>query len=264
MSDFRGVVISPGVQPAGPNGVTVNTGGVDNLLRHCLLYWDKIEWPSNNLVLIGGGPDIEFLIGAGALQRTRVQMVGTFSGSLMPIFAQAQLKVFDQLENAQPGAWSLSQVSDDLTFPEQNVAKLRALECKLLQVLPVPADTVAFQDTLEFRTRYSAELQSLRKAMDGFYSHIIQSPDQSRARSSVIADLVKTTRDVEKALDGIGVLRRAANLVVEIKPTEALENAIRGGAPMWLSMIFRGAVGYKAYRRATWQTARRNGAVRAR
>jgi hypothetical protein len=37
-----------------------------------------------------------------------------------------------------------------------------------------------------------------------------------------------------------------------------------GGAPMWLSMIFRGAADYKAYRRATWQTARRSGAVRAR
>jgi hypothetical protein len=228
MSNFRGVVISPGFKSTGPVSFSASTTGINELLHQCLLYWDKIEWPTNNLVHVGGGPDIDFLISAGALQRTKVQMAGAFGGDLTPVFAQAQLKIFDHLESSQPGAWSISQASDALSFPGQNVAKLRALECQLFQVLPVPAETVAFQDILEFRTRYSAELQSLRKAMDEFYEHIIQSPDPSRARARVIADLVKATDDVEKALDGVSLHRRRADLVVEIKPTDALEQAIRG------------------------------------
>jgi hypothetical protein len=35
---------------------------VPDLLRQCLLYWDKIEWPKNNLIALGIGPDEDFLV----------------------------------------------------------------------------------------------------------------------------------------------------------------------------------------------------------
>ena len=60
MEKIRGVVIPPGFESFGTNGFTVNTSGVPSMLRHCLLYWDKIEWPTNNLVKIDGGAEIDY------------------------------------------------------------------------------------------------------------------------------------------------------------------------------------------------------------
>jgi uncharacterized protein DUF6236 len=229
MEYFRGVVISPGFRSTGSNGFAVNTSGVLDLLRQCLLYWDKIEWPINNLVALGGGPDVDFLVSTGALQRTRVQMVGAFPGDMTPWFAEAQLKVFDQLETANPGLWALSQESDALRFPGQAVAVMRALECSLFQVLPVPGELVPFQDVLEFRARYAVELQALRKAMDELYLHVAESPDPSRARVVVVGDLTKATADVEKAFSGVGILHRRVDCTIDIKPSSGVTAAIATG-----------------------------------
>ena len=49
----RGVIISPGFRSSGPGSFSVNTGDATRVLRQCLLYWDRIEWPDNNLVSIG-------------------------------------------------------------------------------------------------------------------------------------------------------------------------------------------------------------------
>lgn len=237
MATSRGVVISHGFKSTGPGSFATSTAGILPLLRHCLLYWDKIEWPTNNLVAIGGGPDVDYLVSAGALQRTRVQFIGRFTGDLTPVFSQAQLKVFDQLESAEPGVWSLSQSSDQLAFPGQSIAKMRSLECALFQVLPVPGDLVPFADILEFRARYGPDLQVLRRAVDELYLHVASSPDPTRARAVVISDLAKTIADVEKAFVGANILHRRINCTVEFKPTTSMTHAIAGGTlANWLGL----------------------------
>ena len=194
----RGIVIGPGFRSIGPTGFQADTRDVPALIRRCLLYWDKIEWPDNNLVSLGNGPDGDFLQSAGILHRTRVNFIGSFSGDLSPVFAQGQVKVFEQLERAEPGVWTLAQESDRLRFPGQSIAERRTLEVQLYDLLPVPAETVAFADILEFRQHYASELLALRAVLERMYVEVLASPDPERMRLLVSEQLAVALRDVDR------------------------------------------------------------------
>jgi len=242
-NDFRGVVISPGfltllgaihIRPSellAPPG-RVPDGSIQNLVRWCLLYWDKIEWP----LLHAGvaeqalGDDIEFLVDAGLLQRTPVSIpreMLLFDGAK---YLHAQLRAFERLEAAQPGRWSLSQDSETLAFPGAQLPELRSLECSFFRALPVPSHEVSFQDVVEFKLRYSSELIRLRIAMDEFYLQVTNTADLPRARVHALNELTKATLDVEKALKGVNHLYRRVDYTVEIKPSAVLSAAIAAGA----------------------------------
>lgn len=185
---------------------------------------------------------------------------------MAPVFAQCQLKLFEELERREPGAWSLAMPGDDLRFPGQTVAEHRSVEMQLYQVLPAPADDVPFQDVIEFRARYASELLSLRHAMDGMYEQLIQATDPARARGTLIEQLNCAVRDVEAALDGSKVNRWRLNLAVEIKPTDLVERALQGagvaaliGAPIALGAAVgavASTIGFRVRQVATPDAAR--------
>lgn len=248
MESPRGIVISPGFKSTGPDSFSVNTVGIDGILRHCLLYWDRIEWPQNNLFAIGGSPDAAVLESAGILQRHRINFSGQFSGDFTPLIAQGQLKVFEILEKEQPGAWSLAQSSDVLRFPGQTIADHRAIEVQLDEALPVPADGVSFQDILEFKQRHSAELMALRSALDSMYSEILTADDPARVRMTVQERLSSALIDVERALQGRNVSNWRTSASIEIKTPDIAKHAAEGaivagllGQPIALG-AFAGAV----------------------
>jgi hypothetical protein len=244
-SDFRGVVISPGfltvlgvlhIRPSElivPPG-RVPDGSIPNLVRWCLLYWDKIEWPLpyTDVAQQAHGYDIEFLIDAGLLQRTPVSIPWrlSFFDSGYAKYLYAQLQAFERLEAAQPGQWSLSQDSETLDFPGAQLPELRSLECSFFRALPVPSHEVSFQDVVEFKLRYASELIRLRMAMDEFYLQVTNSADLPLARVHALNELSKATLDVEKALKGANHLYRRVNYTVEVKPSAALSAAIAAGA----------------------------------
>jgi len=75
-------------------------------LRHYLLYWDKLDWPENNIVpMKDEGPDIKFLKSVGILERTKT------SASLY--YKNYAVMVRDiQLGSSlivQPGSWPLTE-----------------------------------------------------------------------------------------------------------------------------------------------------------
>lgn len=71
----RGIVISPPFEPLITGGIRCG-GEPDPIeLRKYLLYWDQIDYPSNNLVRISSA-DIDYLETTDALKRTRVAFQG--------------------------------------------------------------------------------------------------------------------------------------------------------------------------------------------
>jgi hypothetical protein len=224
----RGIVISPGFRSLGSKGFQVNNEGVPELLRHSILYWDRVEWPTNNLVHLGNSPDVEFLVGEGAMTRTRIEFRGSFSGDLTPVFAQGQLAVFNQLETLEPGAWSLAQAGQSLSFPLQGLAEKRCLEAELYGVLPTPLEGVPLRHILDFRLRYSDDLHALRTYLDELYGEIINSEDQARVRQIATQRLAGAIRDVEAALAGRGVSTRRCPIKVSINIPRAIMNAVAG------------------------------------
>jgi hypothetical protein len=247
---FRGIVINPGFKSLGGAAFTVDVSDTPDLLRQCLLYWDRIEWPTNNLIHVGGGPEIDYLVSAGALNRSRVTFQGMFSGDVTPVFAQGQLAVFNQLEAAQPGCWSIGQGGSILQFPGQGVAVRRALEVELYEALPAPSAGVSFEDVLEFRQHYSGELQSLRTTLDELYADILASSDPDRARILAKTKLRAGIEDVEGAMNGRRLAHWRASCTIELSSREAVLGALAGagassaiGIPIGLAALGGAVVG---------------------
>jgi hypothetical protein len=224
----RGVVVSPGFRSLGPTGFAVDTADIQGLMRQCLLYWDVIDWPTNNLIHLGVGPDEEFLVSAGVLRRTRIQYNGIFGGDLSPLFAQGQLKVFAELNRREPGSWSIAQSSDKLAFPGQQISESRSLEMQLNTALPVPADTVAFQDVLEFRQYYRAELLALRSVMDEICKEIEDPSDIEAKRKLAVGRLKSSLDDIDKALAGRNVAHFPVSVSIDIKLRDIIQGAMSG------------------------------------
>lgn len=64
----RGLILSPPIRPL-PNGVVVESAQIDpHQLRHALLFWDELVWPSNNFIHIASDPECEFLETTGILK----------------------------------------------------------------------------------------------------------------------------------------------------------------------------------------------------
>ncbi len=71
----KGIVISPPFEPILTGGIRCG-GDPDPLeLRKYILYWDQIDYPTNNLIHVSSH-DIDYLESTGVLKRTRVIFQG--------------------------------------------------------------------------------------------------------------------------------------------------------------------------------------------
>ena len=104
MSNKRGLVVSPPIEIT-DGSMFVKSSHLDpQELRRNLLFWDVLDYPSH-MMNFGGGPDVDFLIDAGVIQRTRspIMMV-----NFPDIIVDGQIRVFLMLNEYSPGMWSLS------------------------------------------------------------------------------------------------------------------------------------------------------------
>ena len=98
----RGIVVST---PFDFDGEDLQLkGGFDAAdLRQWVLYWDKIDWPTNNLIhLSSGGPEIDFLEQEGVLVRSDIRIAG--GGNIGWGMVIAQGEAFRRHQEEAPGA----------------------------------------------------------------------------------------------------------------------------------------------------------------
>ncbi|VWX33666.1 conserved hypothetical protein [Limnobacter sp. 130] len=172
----RGLVICPPTQIDIASNTISMSGGLDpQELRVGLLFWDKLAWPSNNLIHVGGNtPDIDFLTSAGILTRPRINILG---GQGASIILKTQVEAFNQLEKAQPGTWAISQGHNSLLVNGGGIDGYRSTLVELVKAIPVPYKNVPLAEVLELKLRRHAELIALRVELDSFYSAISNSSD---------------------------------------------------------------------------------------
>lgn len=91
----RGLVISVPVKFTAPNSLEMTTSLDEQELRFSLLFFDRLDFPSNNLFLFGNGPEVDFLISVGALTRSQVIVSG--SGDMAEVFLESHLKTYSGL-----------------------------------------------------------------------------------------------------------------------------------------------------------------------
>jgi hypothetical protein len=199
LASERGLVVSNPIQISG-NALKAKSGLDPQELRTALLFWDKLDYPENNLIAFGLQPDAQFLVDAGVLKRTRIQVVG--GGAMEKAYAQAHVAAFKRLDASEPGVWSLATGENSFSFDDGDLQDDRGVLVKLHHALPVPDKDVPLEDILQFRERRRAELLALRHHLEDIYQRVIAAGDGDLALNSeieklegAIADHIKTSKE---------------------------------------------------------------------
>lgn len=218
----RGIVVVPGMCVGGRTIYSGDLAG-STPFRQYALYWDKIDWPHNNIWdFVHGldGPDCRYLAAAGVLTRTNVEFEGTVNAQeILPL---TQLAALDMHNKCEPGQWSMAQHGLTLISPTETTVPGRAIEVELYGLLPVPTDDVPMDRVLEFRHRRYDELLALRDELDVFYLEIANNVDFARAKLQAETRIRRVLRDLHTAFNETFARRLLTSWKVELNVTRML------------------------------------------
>lgn len=171
---MRGLIMTPAFRVEGSR-LEVDVVELDpQELRQGLLFWDMIDYPESMAISFGLSRDEQFLVDAGAMRRTVTPMA---SGDGVQIMLWSHLKLFSDLQEAEPGVWSLSATAGTSLAQDTMLDPRSVIQTSLYNALPVPTGDAPLQEILEFRERRDAELTSLRSALDGAYQRVVSAGD---------------------------------------------------------------------------------------
>lgn len=222
MASVRGLVVSPPITVSA-NGFRLEQARLDpQELRFALLFWDKLDFPENNLIGIGLDPDAEFLVHAGVLKRTRVVLYGSWGADC---YRHAHVQAFTQLDEAEPGVWSLATGERSISFVDHDLEAGRGALVNLHRALPVPDKDVHLQDVLDFKQKRHPELAALRHHLEGIYVSVGNAVDGDLAFNSEYEALDRAIADYIKSTRGLGLKWRLAGMEASLN----LAGAIAGG-----------------------------------
>lgn len=226
----RGVIIAPNFTF---DGETLHFPGLVGIeptsLRHYLLYWDKIEYPNNNIIHIASSVDEQFLIETGVLSRTEFRFSG-FSGNIGFAYLYMQAAALEVKNQEKPGQWALAQPSAKVYIPQDLAVEGRTIEVELYKALPTPAENVCLDDILDFKEKRRSELQAFRTIMDELYLEIANSSDIPRAKSATLLRLEKAIQDLHRVADESWVNKLISSMKVELNLPSMVTQALAGTA----------------------------------
>lgn len=162
----KGIVLSPPFTPLPTGGISCGGDPPPLELRKYLMYWDEIDYPSNNLIHISS-PDIEYLEQAKALKRTNVIFQGTVSSGQGEFFVAAQEAALSENQKKEPGSWTIAQVSDAPFYTQSHTGV--SVDFELYGMLLVPSEDTPLADILEFKVKRKNELIAFRSYLDDIY-----------------------------------------------------------------------------------------------
>lgn len=233
----RGVVVSPYFTFDGSSLHFPGLVGIEPAnLKHYLLYWDKVEFPNNNMIHIADAPEFELLYQENVLQRTNINLSG-FNGNIGFAYLIAQAEAIRQLNEKNPGKWTLAQNSTKFVLPENMSIKTASIEFELYNILPSPGDDVSYDDLLEFKVRRKDELTTFRTCMDEIYLEITKSGDIPRSKNVAMAKLEKSISDLTVVADESWSSKFLSGFKVELSIPNIVDNAVKGAGLAAMSSV---------------------------
>lgn len=196
----RGIIITPNYKVLDGGGLQL-TGGVEAVnLRKYLLFWDKIDYPVNNMIHIGGGPDIEFLIQEGIATSTEVRFQRMEAHENGLLFLASQMIAFEQNNKAEDKEWSIAQPTQRLIIPQEYSKIQGCLEFELYNAVQIPTADVPLPEVVEFKIRRNAELLALRDSMDSIVDQIMSSQDIPKRKNKALNKLHRDLNDFNRVM----------------------------------------------------------------
>lgn len=232
---MRGIVIAPryilldkgkGVEFPGITGINSYD------LRRYLTYWDKLDYPNNNILYTESSPEVAYLEEVGVLKRTMITTPRNRQVYFNEIYPRAHLKVYQDNNLIEPGKWSLAQSTSKLNLIKDQSVSSRTLEIELFNCLPIPSEEVSLDQILEFKIKRNDELLEFRLIMDEMYLGIINSGDLERAREHSLTLIKKKIKDIDKLMDESMFSRIKSNFTTSISINELVFKSLAsiGGA----------------------------------
>jgi hypothetical protein len=235
---MRGLIISP-EYVADKGSFQLKSSQINPInLRQYLLYWDRLDFPDNNIISIGGSPEIEYLQEVGILQRSRVTAAGRWE--VGEAFLWCQMEAFKENNHKEPGSWSLAQPNNKLVLDKASSVQTRNLEVELYQSLPIPSEEVSLEDILLFKENRKDELLEFRFLMDNIYSEIIESGDPDRTKLKSIEQLQRKIVELNMVMNEGKMKSLLGNLKIEVDVSKMVEKTAIG---IGLGTIFNFPVG---------------------
>lgn len=225
----RGIILGPDAKiDVASNSIHMITSEPNaGLLRHALLYWDKIDFPQNNIIHVESS-DIEFLKQAGVAQTTQIRV--NMSGEMATLYVAAQFAAFHQLNNNNPNMWTLGQHTKEFSGLSSEITKAQLAEIEINGVLPTPPDDTPLADILELKQKRLDEFRALRIAVDELYDEVLKSAQMPRAKSAAIYRLLTVIKDIRSCVDQSWLDRLKSSVKFDFNIPTVVTAAWGGGA----------------------------------
>lgn len=224
---MRGIVVSPEIYISDKNRMVIKNSGIDPIkLRQYLLYWDKIDFPDNNIISFGSSPEVKYLMEVDALQRSEVRL--NLSGDMVDLYLKSQMEAFKENNNVEKGSWSIAQPQRKLILDEGSSIQTRSLEIELYDCLPIPSSIVSLEDILIFKQRRNDELLEFRYLMDSLYQDVETSFDIERQFRKTIEQLQSKIVDIHRVMDESKITRLKASISVNLDLNAAVIGGLKG------------------------------------
>ena len=194
----RGLIISTPIQIDTTNYSFSAEGGLDpSELRFSLLYWDKLVHPQSNFFRFDGGDDAKFLVSAGLLTQPPYMFRG---GDPISILFNTYMAAFSDLENKEPGVWSLLEGEKSLFINNSatNLINDSGMSLELIRAIPVPAADVPLNEILEFKEKRKDELMIFREHIDQLVYEIQNSPARTETFNRIAKEVDAACADLLK------------------------------------------------------------------
>jgi hypothetical protein len=207
------------------------------------MFWDKLVWPMSRAVHFPSGPDAQFLEQANILRRPEY----TVNGDVAQGIARGQIQAFIDLDQREPGLWSLAQGENSLLLKEQMIHEGSGASVELHRAIPVPDHDVPLNDILEFRRKRYDELQLLRNELDTFAAAVNAAEDKAAELAKHIASADVACADAIKVAKEWHCPVRLSNFKasIDLRPFSSVAAAFVGwtagaeyGLPLVTALLF--------------------------
>ena len=222
---LRGIVVAPEYEAKGSE-LFLKSSDIDPLkLRQYLLYWDRIDFPTNNIIHCTSN-DIDYLESLILLQRTKYNCSCNGIINMEELFLNAQIQALNNNNLNKNERWTLGQGNLNLLLPKDEVERKNTLILDLYNSLPIPATDVPLDDIINFKEKRRDELMEFRNSMDKIYLSIINSGDIDISKSVAIKDLEKKIIAINKVMNESKIKKLLGSVKVNID----INSLIIGGA----------------------------------
>jgi len=154
----------------------------------------------------------------------------TRAGNGADLYLGAQVEIFRQLEESEPGVWTFGQSARTLRLAPADVERRHIVELELNGLLPTPPDDVPIAQILELKQRRRDEFYALRLAVDELHGDVMASGDLPRAQSVAVRRLSQAISDIRGVVQKTWLDRLATEFKFEFEATRTFNAAVAGAA----------------------------------